>query len=71
MEDSLENFYMEIPWYELKPIERKVMLILMSQPAPVLAAPGIYPLTYEGYKDILCNIYSQCTVLRTLIDIFM
>lgn len=66
----MNSLYMNIAWYDLSPKDRKILLIMMNQRTPILMAGGIYPLTYEGYKDINCNIYSQCTALQALIDTF-
>lgn len=66
----IDALYTEIPWYELESGECKILLIIMSQQVNLLKAGGVYPLTFEGYKDVVSNIYSQCTTLKALVDTF-
>lgn len=68
VEDSLDASWMNIPWHKLSPTEMRIFLIIMAQQAPELKAGGIYPLTFEGYKNLASDIYSQLTVLDSLVN---
>lgn len=70
MQDAAESIWLEVPWYELSPKESRMFITIMSQQVAELKAGGIYLLTLEGYKDMATDIYSQCTALQTLMQVF-
>lgn len=60
----------EIPWYILTPKERKMILVAMfsADICPGLNVVGIHPLKLERFTKVLQAAYSNCLVLKDLIQ---
>lgn len=60
----------EIPWYVLAPKERKMILMAMfcSDVCSGLNVVGIHPLKLERFAKVLQAAYSNCLVLKDLIQ---
>lgn len=70
IEDSLDAVWMNVPWHMLTPSDMRLLLPVMAQKVFQLKAAGLYSLTFEGYKTLMKDIYSQLTVLQSLVEIF-
>lgn len=67
----IDAFYLAIPWYELNPKNRRYLVLqAMIRKLQQLKAGGAFPMTFEGYKNIVSSVYSNCLVLKKLFDIY-
>lgn len=66
MNESLNSFYMNIPWYKLSPSQRRLLVIVMAQKAKTIKAV-MYPMTYARFQKIINTAYSHCVILKDLL----
>ena len=69
-EEAEDAFYFEVQWYQLTPQDRKILLLLMTRSKVSLKAGGIYPMTLDGFMDVLKAVHSNCVVLQNLLNKF-
>lgn len=64
---QFESFQFEIynlAWYNMTPKERKVLVIILTQPIPTLKGGGVYPMTHETFWNIMSNVYNTTMLLK-------